>query len=107
MTEPYVTAHVVAERLGVSKATVIRRYETGELPGYRLWGRSRAALRFKWSEIEEALSAWKGEAGAGGEAPATPSERPPVHSVDHSSFTAGRDRFGGASNPDSHGGEDD
>jgi excisionase family DNA binding protein len=48
---PLLTTRQVAELLGVSPATVLRRWRAGEIPGYRL---SSNVLRFDQGE----LAAW-------------------------------------------------
>ena len=47
------TTRQVADRLGVSPATVLRRWRAGELPGYRLGSN---VLRFDPAELEAWLS---------------------------------------------------
>lgn len=51
MTErkPLITAREVAERIGVSPATVLRKWRSGDLPGYRL---ASNQLRFDADEVE-------------------------------------------------------
>jgi excisionase family DNA binding protein len=51
VTQRLLTAREVADRLGLSPETVLRRWRAGELPGYRL--RSNV-LRFS----EDDLDAW-------------------------------------------------
>lgn len=51
------TAHEVAEWLGLSTETVLRRWRAGDLPGFRL---SSNVLRFRQSEIEEWLEGRRG-----------------------------------------------
>ncbi len=48
MTEGLLTAAQVAERLGVSTATVVDWAGADKIPGFRV-GR---LLRFRWSEVE-------------------------------------------------------
>jgi excisionase family DNA binding protein len=47
--ERLLTTRQVAEFLGVSPETVLRRWRAGELPGYRI---ASNVLRFRESEIE-------------------------------------------------------
>ena len=49
----------VAEMLDVSPRTVFDRFERGDLPGFRLWGRKGGPVRFRLSEIEETLDNWR------------------------------------------------
>ena len=49
MSERLLTTRQVADFLGVSPETVLRRWRRGELPGYRL---SSNVLRFRESELE-------------------------------------------------------
>jgi excisionase family DNA binding protein len=69
--EPLLTARQVADLLGFAPATIVDWYEAGKLPGFKLGGR----LRFRPSEVEAWIEARR--AGAGGEAPTTPRQRPP------------------------------
>ena len=59
MTDPLLTAVQTAEILGVSPATVLDRFERGDLPGFRLFGRKGGPVRFRLSEIEELLETWR------------------------------------------------
>ena len=64
MTERLLTARELAEILGLSPATILDRFERGELPGFRLFGRKGGPVRFRESEIEAALDGWRvGSAG--------------------------------------------
>jgi excisionase family DNA binding protein len=58
-TEPLLTARQVADLLGLSIASVLRRWRAGELPGFRL---SSNVLRFRQSEIDAYLEAHRGPA---------------------------------------------
>jgi len=69
--ERLLNSRELGEVLGFSAAWVQDRFEAGELPGFRVSGR----LRFRESEVLGWLEGKR--AGAGGEAPATPSKRPP------------------------------
>lgn len=68
MTGPLLTARELGEAIGLKAATILDRWERGELPGYK-FGR---AVRF---DLDEVLAVGR-RPGAGGEAPATPAERP-------------------------------
>ena len=54
MNEPRLTTRQVADVLGVSPATVLRRWRAGELPGFRLGSN---VLRFSRAELDEWLQA--------------------------------------------------
>jgi excisionase family DNA binding protein len=49
VTERLITTREVADFLGLSPETVLRRWRVGELPGYRL---ASNVLRFRESELE-------------------------------------------------------
>lgn len=55
------TARELGEYLGLSASTVLDRWEAGDLPGYKLFGRT-GPVRFRASEIEEFLCACRREA---------------------------------------------
>jgi len=57
LTSPLLTTRQVADWLGVSPATVLRRWRDGELPGFRL---ASNALRFDADEIAAWLDARRG-----------------------------------------------
>jgi predicted DNA-binding transcriptional regulator AlpA len=79
VSERLLTASELGELLGLSPSTVLDRFQRGDLPGFRLFGRKGGPVRFRLSEIETALESWR--AGAGGEAPTTPQHPPGVVSV--------------------------
>ena len=54
MSDRLLTTRQVAELLGLSPATVLRRWRDGTLPGYRL---ASNVLRFDPSDIEDYLTA--------------------------------------------------
>jgi excisionase family DNA binding protein len=62
------TARELAQAIGLKPGTILDHWERGQLPGYK-FGR---AVRF---DLDEVLAAGR-RPGAGGEAPATPTERP-------------------------------
>jgi excisionase family DNA binding protein len=81
MTERLLTAAELAELLGLSPATVLDRWERGDLPGYRLFGRKGGPVRFRLSEIETTLQSWRVNGpGAGGGVSPTPTAAP-THGV--------------------------
>ena len=59
MSERLLTARELGEHLGLSASTVLDRFERGDLPGFRLFGKKGGPVRFRLSEIEAALSNWK------------------------------------------------
>ena len=58
MSERLLTTREVADFLGLSPETVLRRYRRGELPGYRL---ASNVLRFRESEIQAWLEGTRPE----------------------------------------------
>ena len=50
--ERLLTARELAGILGLKPATILDKFERGELPGFRLGGRVGAPVRFRWSEVE-------------------------------------------------------
>ncbi|MET1009693.1 MAG: helix-turn-helix domain-containing protein [Gaiellaceae bacterium] len=71
MNEPLLTARELGELLGFKPGTIVDWAERNELPHFKIGGR----LRFRAAEVEAWLETKR--AGTGGEAPATPHERPP------------------------------
>jgi excisionase family DNA binding protein len=69
VSDRLLTARELADVLGLKPGTILDHWEAGKLPGYK-FGR---AVRF---DLDEVLAAARRRPGAGGEAPATPSERP-------------------------------
>ena len=59
MTERLLTARDLGVLLGLSPATVLDRFERGDLPGFRLFGRKGGPVRFRESEILSALEGWR------------------------------------------------
>jgi excisionase family DNA binding protein len=64
VTERLLTARELADVLGLSSATVLDRFEAGDLPGFRLFGRKGGPVRFRESEILSALETWRFGAAA-------------------------------------------
>ncbi len=81
MTERLLTARELGEFLGLSAATVLDRFERGDLPGFRLFGKKGGPVRFRLDEVEAALDGWRVNGpGAGGEVSPTPTADP-THGV--------------------------
>jgi predicted DNA-binding transcriptional regulator AlpA len=59
MNERLVTAAELGQLLSLSSATILDRWEAGDLPGFRLFGRKGGPVRFRLSEIEAALAGWR------------------------------------------------
>jgi predicted DNA-binding transcriptional regulator AlpA len=59
VTERLLTARELGELLGLSTATVLDRFQHGDLPGFRLFGRKGGPVRFRLSEIEALLVGWR------------------------------------------------
>ena len=76
MSDRLLTARDLAEVLGLSAGTVLDRFERGDLPGYRLFGRKGGPVRFRMSEVEAVLEGWRVGPGARGEVSPTPNAHP-------------------------------
>jgi predicted DNA-binding transcriptional regulator AlpA len=75
--ERLLTAHQLADVLGVSAGTVLDHWERGDLPGFRLGGKKGNPVRFRLSEIEQTLAGWHVNGpGARGEVSPTPNAVP-------------------------------
>ncbi len=59
MSERLLTAAETAELLGLTAGTILDRFERGDLPGFRLFGRKGGPVRFRLSEIEAQLEGWR------------------------------------------------
>jgi excisionase family DNA binding protein len=55
VSERLLTARELGELLGLTAGTVLDRFERGDLPGYRLFGRKGGPVRFRVDEIERWL----------------------------------------------------
>lgn len=60
------TAAELGELLGLSSSTVLDRFQAGDLPGFRLFGRKGGPVRFRLAEIEAALEGWRANNGEEG-----------------------------------------
>jgi excisionase family DNA binding protein len=54
VTDRLLTAAELAEMLGLSAATILDRWQAGNLPGFKLWGDS-GPVRVRASEVDEWL----------------------------------------------------
>lgn len=59
VSERLLTARELADLLGLSAATVLDRFERGDLPGFRLFGRKGGPVRFRESEVLAMLEGWR------------------------------------------------
>lgn len=64
MSERLLTAAELGDILGLSQATVLDRFQRGDLPGFRLWGRRGGPVRFRLSEVEAKMDGWRIGEGA-------------------------------------------
>jgi hypothetical protein len=74
--EKLLKARDVADLLGVGMGTVLDHFESGELPGFRLYGRKGGPVRFRLSDIEDTLEAWRVGTVPGNVNGAAPPKRP-------------------------------
>ncbi|MEJ7567965.1 MAG: helix-turn-helix domain-containing protein [Gaiellaceae bacterium] len=101
--DPLLTASELGELLGLSAGTILDRFECGDLPGFRLFGRKGGPVRFRLSEIEARLEEWRAPEE---KRQATPSKRPPAPILAPRLLRPAVIDFVVPSNP-IHGGEDD
>jgi predicted DNA-binding transcriptional regulator AlpA len=59
VTERLLNADELGQLLGLTKGTVLDRWEAGDLPGFRLFGRKGGPVRFRLSEVEAVLEGWR------------------------------------------------
>jgi predicted DNA-binding transcriptional regulator AlpA len=59
VTDRLLTARELGELLGLSPATVLDRFERGDLRGFRLFGKKGGPVRFRLAEIEAQLDTWR------------------------------------------------
>jgi hypothetical protein len=64
VSDRLLTARELGEHLGLSPTTVLDRFERGDLPGFRLFGRKGGPVRFRLSEVEAVLDGWRVGPGA-------------------------------------------
>jgi predicted DNA-binding transcriptional regulator AlpA len=77
MSERLLNADELGRLLGLTKGTILDRWERGDIPGYRLFGAKGGPVRFRLSEIEAALEGWHVNGpGARGEVSPAPSANP-------------------------------
>jgi len=61
-SERLLTARELAERWNVSADTVLDRWQAGELPGIRLFGKKGGPVRFRLLDIEALEAVWTRDA---------------------------------------------
>jgi hypothetical protein len=83
VSEQLLNARQVAELWGVSPSTVLDRFEAGEIPGFRLWGRKGGPVRFRPSELDASLERWHVGPGTGGDVRPTPPNARPSRVASH------------------------
>lgn len=78
MSDKLLTAAETADILGLAASTVLDRFERGDLPGFRLFGKKGGPVRFRVSELEALLETWRvnGPGPPGGEVSPTPTGGP-------------------------------
>jgi predicted DNA-binding transcriptional regulator AlpA len=59
VSERLLTARELGEQLGLSAGTILDRFERGDLPGFRLFGKKGGPVRFRLSEVEASLESWR------------------------------------------------
>jgi excisionase family DNA binding protein len=72
MSGRMLTTHEVAERLNVSKATVLRKVDRGEIPAFRI---ATNQLRYDGDEIDAWLTGTRTASRPGGRLAAVPDRR--------------------------------
>ena len=87
MSDRLLTARELGEILGLSPATVLDRFERGDLPGFRLFGKKGGPVRFRLSEVELVLEQWRVGPDAGGGVSPTPTGHPTHELVSQASPT--------------------
>jgi predicted DNA-binding transcriptional regulator AlpA len=58
LSDELLTASDLSDWFGVSAATILDRYQRGEIPGFPLWGRKGGPVRFRRSEVEALIESW-------------------------------------------------
>jgi excisionase family DNA binding protein len=66
VSERLLTAGELADYLGLTAGTILDRFERGDLPGFRLFGRQGGPVRFRLADVEAALESWRVNGPAGG-----------------------------------------
>jgi predicted DNA-binding transcriptional regulator AlpA len=59
LSERLLTARELGEILSLSTATVLDRFERGDLSGFRLFGRKGGPVRFRESEVLAMMEGWR------------------------------------------------
>jgi predicted DNA-binding transcriptional regulator AlpA len=65
VSEDLLNARELGQRLGMSTAWVLDKWEAGELPGFKLGGGAGSPVRFRASEVEDWLEERRGGPSVG------------------------------------------
>jgi predicted DNA-binding transcriptional regulator AlpA len=97
LTDRLLTAPELGDYLGLSTSTVLDRWERGDLPGFRLFGRKGGPVRFRLSEVDAVREGWRVNGpGAGEEVSPTPTADPARRLVFQLSPTPNREEEHGS-----------
>ena len=59
MIDRFLNARELAERWNVSAASILDRWQAGDIPGIRLYGAKGGPVRFRLAEIEALEESWR------------------------------------------------
>jgi excisionase family DNA binding protein len=76
VTERLLTAAELGDYLGLTAGTILDRFERGDIPGFRLFGRKGGPVRFRVDDVEAALEGWRVNGPAGGASASQHHRRP-------------------------------
>jgi hypothetical protein len=77
VNERLLTAQELGDYLGLTAGTILDRFERGDVPGFRLFGRKGGPVRFRLADVEAALEGWRVNGpGAGGTVSPAPTADP-------------------------------
>jgi hypothetical protein len=77
VSDRLLTAQELGDYFGLTAGTILDRFERGDLPGFRLFGRKGGPVRFRLADVEAALEGWRMNGpGAGGTVSPAPTAGP-------------------------------